>query len=85
MIIDLPKHWQLAEEDDDYSDDGRDYNKPQYVRKDGLARIYHNENEEDTQFAFGISWDEMGDGDCCGSFEEAVLIADEYCLKHYDK
>jgi hypothetical protein len=78
----LPSHWECIEPTDDmrtdgFFDDGRDYDKPMFMRKDGLARIYFNEGEEGTPYQFAICWDEKGDGDCCGDFEQALRIADE--------
>lgn len=82
-MITLPDHWEIISPDtfDGHFDDGRDYEKQSYVRKDGKARTYHNEHEEGTDCEFAISWD--GDGDCCGSLEEAVKLADRY-VEAYD-
>lgn len=51
----LPAHWEVVEEDEPakrkfsfFSDDGRDYSKPMFIRKDGLARIYFNEDETES-------------------------------------
>jgi len=74
----LPDHWEITSEC--HFDDGRDYDKPQYERKDKLARVYHNEGENGTQYEFAIVYD--GDGDCCGSLEEALRIADMRVEKH---
>lgn len=81
LIKHLPDHWKIIEVDEpgsDYGDDGRDYNKPMFIRKDGLARIYFNLGEEGGPYYYAISWDEAGDGACCGDFEQALRISDEY-------
>lgn len=78
----LPEHWEVIQPDDAgfrrWSDDGRDYDKPVFIRKDGLARIYLNQGEENTLYTYAIAWDKYDDGDCCGDFEIAIEIADEY-------
>jgi nanoRNase/pAp phosphatase (c-di-AMP/oligoRNAs hydrolase) len=81
MIKFLPVHWKViaANEPDEFFDDGRDYDLPMFIRNDGLARIYFNKDEdESSDCRFAISWDWHSDGDCCGSFERAVSLADEY-------
>lgn len=76
----LPSHWEVIPvgQIDSFYDDGRDYDMPMYMRKDGLARIYINKNEHDTEYMFAISWDEHSDGDCLGDFREAIAMADRY-------
>lgn len=78
----LPNHWHVIEPSGDMSDgffdDGRDYDMPMFMRKDGLARIYFNEGDFGTEYMFAIVWDEAGDGDCRGDFETALKVADEY-------
>lgn len=84
-IAKLPEHWKIIEIDqpDRFFDDGRDYNKPMFIRKDGLARIYFNENETDESgYLFALCWDWHGDGDCCGDFELAIKICDDYVAKY---
>lgn len=83
--ITLPPHWEITKDDSYFFDDGRDYDKPMFQRKDGQARIYHNLGEEGTQYAYAIVWDEgpwSPDGDCCGSFEDALRKADAYVEKY---
>jgi hypothetical protein len=85
----LPAHWEVVEEEEPakrkfsfFSDDGRDYNKPMFIRKDGLARIYFNEDEtESSGYLYGIVYDMHDDGDCCGDLQEALNRADDYVAK----
>src|SRR5258706_11303476 len=84
----LPEHWEVITPEElrdpakfgpfDYADDGRDPDKPIFVRKDGLARIYFNIGGMDTEYCFAIAWDWHGDGDCYGDFKTALNQADAY-------
>lgn len=78
----LPSHWEMLPADTESFDDGRDYDKPMFVRRDGLARIYFNRGEEDTKYMFAISWDAHGDGECCGDFQTAITMCDEYVMRY---
>jgi hypothetical protein len=82
LIKTLPSHWELIGIDniaDHYYDDGRDYDQPMFVRKDGLARIYFNAGEDETtEYLFGVAYDWHCDGDCYGNFSNALEAADRY-------
>jgi len=81
----IPDHWKIIENEDEYifCDDGRDFLKPMFIRKDGLARIYFNEGENEyTGNLFAVSFDSNGDGACCGTLDEAILYCDNYCAKY---
>lgn len=76
----LPQHWEIIPPDtsNEFCDDGRDYDKPMFMRKDKLARIYFNKDEDNSKYTYAIAWDEHGDGDCRGDFAYAIKIADDY-------
>lgn len=81
LIKSLPDHWRVinvGDSDDDHWDDGRDYKKPMFIRKDGLARIYFNEGERNAKYRFAIAFDTVGDGDCRETLEMAIKVSDEY-------
>jgi len=76
--MNLPNHWEELPAETKSYDDGRNYDKPMYIRKDGYARIYHNEIHDayDKHHEFAIVWGD-GDGDNGGaSLEAAIEIAD---------
>jgi hypothetical protein len=81
----IPDHWMVVSKEEDlanrFCDDGRDYDKPMYARKDWLARIYHNEFSAGTDYEFAIAWHD-GDGDCRGTLEEAIEVADKYLTRN---
>lgn len=81
----LPSHWKVIpvnpEQDHHYSDDSRDYYKPMFIRKDGLARIYFNDMAS-PDCIFAISWDLHSDGDCRADFMDALKEADDYVKKY---
>jgi hypothetical protein len=79
-VVALPEHW--TECDENFWDDGRDYGQPQYIRKDELARIYHNENAAGKPHAFAIVWDSHSDGSCAPTLEAAIAEADAYVLRY---
>ena len=83
----LPEHWIYRDSSfhDGYSDDGRDYEKPSYIRKDGLARVYHNEvhTKSDKKYEYAISWEYSGD--CTYSLENAIKIADAGVLEEIER
>ena len=80
----LPNHWKLVEtnsSEDEFSDDGRDYDVPFFIRKDGLARIYINQSEWFTDCMFALDFDD--DGDCRAykdenSFEDTIKYCDDW-------
>lgn len=80
----LPEHWKLVETnspEDEFSDDGRDYDVPFFIRKDGLARIYINQSEWFTDYMFALAFDD--DGDCRAykdenSFEDTIKYCDDW-------
>lgn len=76
----VPAHWEVVQPSaaDGFADDGRDYSKPSFRRLDGKARFYFNKEEEGTEYQFGIVFDIHEDGDCCGDFDEAIKIADDF-------
>ncbi len=74
IMLEIPSHWEILERDM-FFDDGRDYNKPMYARKDGKARVYHNAGEEGTKYEFAIATSD-GDGECASSLSQAIKYAD---------
>lgn len=96
--MDLPYHWIKI--DPPFRsvcfDDGRDYDKPMYVREDERARVYYNKGAEGTPHLFGIviqeifksktgeEYTDAVDGDCAATLEKAIEVADklvDYYLK----
>ena len=80
-MISIPEHWEVVGPEKAtfrrWSDDGRDMDKPVFLRKDGRARIYYNKTTNESN-GFGVIWDELGDGDHANSLEEAFKKADDY-------
>jgi hypothetical protein len=89
LAVQLPSHWRvvgsLSGRDWLESDDGRDYSVPFFARKDGLARVYINEDEWYTFCMFAIVWDEHPDGDCCGYEQDSFLNIIKYCDEYVEK
>jgi hypothetical protein len=90
MNYQIPDNWRMMPDAEDeamfYGDDGRDYSKPMFIRKDELARIYFNEMEFGSKVQyFGISFDSEGDGACCDSLAAAFEYADKYIKKYITK
>lgn len=75
----LPDHWEEVPAETRSYDDGRDYSKPMYVRKDGYARIYHNEvsGSGDEQYEYAIVFAD-GDGECAPTLESAIQLCDSH-------
>lgn len=79
LIINLPDNWDYTYNginDEYFYDDGADYDKPFFIRKDKLARIYFNLGEENTDYMFGIAFE--NDGDCAATLDEAIKICEDY-------
>lgn len=72
----LPSHWKMIS-GEDFVFDGRNYDKPIFIRTDGLAIIYFNEIPN-SNCVFSICYDFHHDGDCRLTFEEAIEAADHY-------
>jgi len=84
----LPKHWEVYSEEEgfDFWDAGRDYDKPMFIRKDRMARIYFNELSCPNDDAiFAICWDGFGQGDCSSNFKIALKRADELIKREQNK
>lgn len=84
IINNLPSHWEMwtAEESKGvWCDDGRDCDKPMYLRKDGLARIYYC-SQPSSDCVYSIVYDYHSDGDCQDDFGAAVYYADAYIEDH---
>ena len=78
QLVDLlPSHWEVLPTETLSCDDGRDYEKPMFMRKDGLARIYFNDSPDDS-CVFSIAFDFHYDGDCRSTLDEAIMVADHY-------
>jgi len=80
LIKQLPDHWEMwtAEECKNiWSDSCREYDKPIFLRKDGLARIYFC-SQPSTDCVFSIAFDYHYDGECRGTLEEAIRYSDWY-------
>ena len=79
----LPDHWEELPASTKSYDGGRDYDKPMYIRKDGLARIYHNQVNEpgDEKYEFAIVLAD-GDGDCSSDLLDAIRMCDNHIKKH---
>jgi hypothetical protein len=76
IINQLPNHWEMwsSEEASGWDDHYRDANKPGFIRKDRLARIYfHN-----TLDIFGIEFDYHNDGYFKQTLKLAITYADNY-------
>jgi len=72
----LPLNWRMLskEEEEHYCDDGRDFDKPMFLRDDKLARIYFNDISTPDQLSpIAIAYDYFNDGDCCDTLEEAFV------------
>lgn len=75
----LPSHWEMWDVNDasGWNDDGRDYTKPGFIRKDGLARIYFNDSPGE-DCVYSIAFDYHNDGECFPDLKEAVNYCDNY-------
>jgi hypothetical protein len=83
LVKQLPEHWEswTADESRDvWWDDGRDYDKPVFIRKDKLARIYFN-NCPDNNCVYSIAFDYHSDGECYPTLKEAIEYCEWYLLK----
>jgi hypothetical protein len=77
LLKQLPDHWEMWAADECnhiWIDDGRDYDKPIFLRKDKSARIYFNVDPT----IFSITFDYHHDGQAYETFEESLKFADWY-------